>query len=183
MCLLMHCISSERPLCCTRWIQAVRTHLSPCAFCCLMLAKCWLSLLIDSPDWPQLTVVRQVEREVAILRQLHHENLVGCLFVADQGNKLSIVMDWAGDSLRTHRTLTQPQQYNEAVARHMVYQLTHALVYLHQKVKRTDLNTHFIFMTNSRPLLACIALHISVDPCRTAASSRLHHSSFVCPLS
>eukprot|EP00878_Enallax_costatus_P016281 GHUV01017078.1.p1 GENE.GHUV01017078.1~~GHUV01017078.1.p1 ORF type:complete len:485 (+),score=122.48 GHUV01017078.1:578-2032(+) len=133
MCLLMHCISSERPLCCTRWIQAVRTHLSPCAFCCLMLAKCWLSLLIDSPDWPQLTVVRQVEREVAILRQLHHENLVGCLFVADQGNKLSIVMDWAGDSLRTHRTLTQPQQYNEAVARHMVYQLTHALVYLHQK--------------------------------------------------
>ncbi|WIA36954.1 hypothetical protein OEZ86_008194 [Tetradesmus obliquus] len=74
-----------------------------------------------------------VEKEVVILRQLHHENLVGYLFVADQGSKISIVMEWAGDSLREHRTVTQPKQYCEAVARHMVYQLTHALVYLHSK--------------------------------------------------
>jgi serine/threonine protein kinase len=79
----------------------------------------------------------QVEKEVVILRQLHHENLVGYLFVADQGSKISIVMEWAGDSLREHRTVTQPKQYCEAVARHMVYQLTHALVYLHQKVRRS----------------------------------------------
>jgi serine/threonine protein kinase len=78
--------------------------------------------------------ILQVEKEVVILRQLHHENLVGYLFVADQGSKISIVMEWAGDSLREHRTVTQPKQYCEAVARHMVYQLTHALVYLHSKV-------------------------------------------------
>eukprot|EP00882_Tetradesmus_deserticola_P000913 GHRQ01000992.1.p1 GENE.GHRQ01000992.1~~GHRQ01000992.1.p1 ORF type:complete len:517 (+),score=232.21 GHRQ01000992.1:150-1700(+) len=74
-----------------------------------------------------------VEKEVAILRQVHHENLVGYLFVADQGSKISIVMEWAGDSLREHRTVTQPKQYCEAVVRHMLYQLTHAVVYLHQK--------------------------------------------------
>eukprot|EP00775_Hariotina_reticulata_P002663 gene2663-2963_t len=75
----------------------------------------------------------KVEKEVAILQQLHHENLISFLFVADQGSRISIVMDWAGESLRRYRTLSVPQQDNEAVARHVVYQLTNALVYLHSK--------------------------------------------------
>lgn len=82
------------------------------------------------------------------MRQLRHENLVGYLFVADQGSKISIVMEWAGDSLREHRTVTAPKQYCEAVARHMVYQLTHALVYLHQKVRH--------LLHRARPVLSWV---------------------------
>jgi serine/threonine protein kinase len=82
-----------------------------------------------------VSFARQVEKEVAILQQLHHENLISFLFVADQGSRISIVMNWAGESLRRYRTLSVPQQDNEAVARHVVYQLTNALVYLHNKVR------------------------------------------------
>jgi serine/threonine protein kinase len=76
----------------------------------------------------------QVEQELAILQQLHHPHLVSFIFIADQGSRISIVMDWAGENLRVHRTVTQSQQYTEDVARYMMYQLTSALVYLHAKV-------------------------------------------------
>lgn len=74
-----------------------------------------------------------VEKEVGILQQLHHPHLVSFMFIADQGSRISIVMDWAGENLREHRTVTQSQQYTEDVARYMMYQLTSALVYLHNK--------------------------------------------------
>jgi serine/threonine protein kinase len=76
----------------------------------------------------------QVEKELAILQQLHHPHLVSFMFIADQGSRISIIMDWAGENLREHRTVTQSQQYTEDVARYMMYQLTSALVYLHSKV-------------------------------------------------
>lgn len=76
----------------------------------------------------------QVEKELAILQQLHHPHLVSFMYIADQGSRISIVMDWAGENLRVHRTVTQSQQYTEDVARYMMYQLTSALVYLHAKV-------------------------------------------------
>lgn len=76
----------------------------------------------------------QVEKELAILQQLHHPHLVSFMFIADQGSRISIVMDWAGENLREHRTVTQSQQYTEDVARYMMYQLTSALVYMHSKV-------------------------------------------------
>jgi serine/threonine protein kinase len=76
-----------------------------------------------------------VEKEVAILQQLHHPHLVSFMFIADQGSRISIVMDWAGENLREHRTVTQPQQYTEDVARYIMYQLTSALTYLHSKVR------------------------------------------------
>jgi hypothetical protein len=75
-----------------------------------------------------------VEKELAILQQLHHPHLVSFMFIADQGSRISIIMDWAGENLRVHRTVTQAKQYTEDVARHMMYQLTSALVYLHAKV-------------------------------------------------
>lgn len=81
-------------------------------------------------------VQTQVEKEVGILQQLHHPHLVSFMFIADQGSRISIVMDWAGENLREHRTVTQSQQYTEDVARYMMYQLTSALVYLHNKVGR-----------------------------------------------
>jgi serine/threonine protein kinase len=56
------------------------------------------------------------------------------MFIADQGSRISIVMDWAGENLREHRTVTQSQKYTEDVARYMMYQLTSALVYMHSKV-------------------------------------------------
>lgn len=77
----------------------------------------------------------QVDKEIAILQQLQHPHLVSFMFIADQGSRVSIVMDWAGENLREHRTVTQPQQYTEDVARYMMYQLTSALVYLHNKVR------------------------------------------------
>lgn len=76
----------------------------------------------------------QVEKELSILRELHHPHLVSFMFIADQGSRISIVMDWAGENLREHRTVTQSQQYTEDVARYMMYQLTSALVYMHSKV-------------------------------------------------
>lgn len=60
------------------------------------------------------------------------------MFIADQGSRISIVMDWAGENLREHRTVTQSQQYTEDVARYMMYQLTSALVYMHSKVGRVE---------------------------------------------
>lgn len=82
---------------------------------------------------PPRTHPIQVEQELSILRQLRHENVVGFLFVADQGSRISIVMDWAGESLRDQRSRAGAY-FCEATARHMVYQLTHALAYLHAKV-------------------------------------------------
>lgn len=76
----------------------------------------------------------QVERELKILRLLEHEGLVSYNFSVDEGARISIVMDWAGEGLREHRTLTHPNEYSEAAVRHMVYQLTTSLAYLHQKV-------------------------------------------------
>jgi serine/threonine protein kinase len=84
----------------------------------------------------------QVEKELAILRQLHHPHLVSFMFIADQGSRISIIMDWAGENLREHRTVTQSQQYTEDVARYMMYQLTSALVYLHSKVGHCMQCTH-----------------------------------------
>lgn len=93
---------------------------------------CRLSGALRSCTGCFLTV--QVEKELAILQQLHHPHLVSFMFIADQGSRISIVMDWAGENLRVHRTVTQSQQYTEDVARYMMYQLTSALVYLHAKV-------------------------------------------------
>lgn len=73
-----------------------------------------------------------VAKELAILRQLSHPNLMGFLFIADQGSRISVVMEWAGESLREHR-LAHPEQYGEAVARQLVAQLTSGLVFLHNK--------------------------------------------------
>jgi len=89
---------------------------------------------VPTPLLAVLVIYPQVEKELAILQQLHHPHLVSFMFIADQGSRISIVMDWAGENLREHRTVTQSQQYTEDVARHMMYQLTSALVYLHAKV-------------------------------------------------
>lgn len=69
------------------------------------------------------------------MQQLHHSNLLSFLTVVDEGRRISLVMEWAGECLREARTLTQPQQYSEELVRHIMYQLTHALSYLHHKVR------------------------------------------------
>lgn len=76
----------------------------------------------------------QVLEEIAILQRLHHENLVSYLLVADQGSKISIMMNWAGQSLRDFAAADQQQHFAESLAQHITCQLTRTLVYLHGKV-------------------------------------------------
>ncbi len=75
----------------------------------------------------------QLASEVAVLQRLHHETLVSHLFLVDQGARFSIVMEWAGEGLRRVVQQQQPQLGEDAV-RHIVYQLTNSLVYLHRQV-------------------------------------------------
>lgn len=89
---------------------------------------------LTSPDLPH-PCTPQVLEEVAILKQLHHPGLTSYNFIVDEGSRISVVMDRAGEGLREHRTLTHAGDYSEAVVRHMAYQLVTALVYLHSKVR------------------------------------------------
>jgi serine/threonine protein kinase len=75
-----------------------------------------------------------VEKELSILQQLDHDNITSYAFIADERNKISIVMDWAGEGLRDHRN-AHPELYTESAVRHMAYQLTSALLYCHQQVR------------------------------------------------
>jgi len=86
-------------------------------------------------------IALQLAAEVAVLQQLQHESLVSYLFIVDEGARLSIVMDWAGQGLRdlVQRQHQQQHQLGEDIARHITYQLTSSLVYLHQKVGPGDM--------------------------------------------
>lgn len=96
----------------------------------------------------------QVLQELAILQQLHHVNIVNYLLVADQGSKISIMMDWAGYNLREYAALNQQQQYAESLVQHVAYQLTQTLAYLHSKV--SELVTQ-LWMVQSNTALETIA--------------------------
>lgn len=74
----------------------------------------------------------QVESEIRILQQLRHDGLISYEFIADEGNKISIVMAWAGVPLREHR-LANASAYTEDTARHMAHQLASALAFLHSR--------------------------------------------------
>lgn len=116
-----------------------------------------------------------MEKELAILQQLHHPHLVSFMFIADQGSRISIVMDWAGENLREHRTVTQTHQYTEDVARYMMYQLTSALVYLHSKVRQTyALDGGMMAATAGQAMIALLdrTVHVVLAP-----SSHNHSSS------
>jgi serine/threonine protein kinase len=76
----------------------------------------------------------QLATELAVLQHLHHESLVGFLFIADEGARLSIFMDWAGQGLRELVEGQQRQPLGEDAARFIACQLTNSLVYLHNKV-------------------------------------------------
>lgn len=76
----------------------------------------------------------QLASELAVLLQLHHESLVGYLFIANEGARLSIFMDWAGQGLRELVEGQQRQPLGEDAARFIACQLTNSLVYLHNKV-------------------------------------------------
>jgi serine/threonine protein kinase len=85
-----------------------------------------------TPHTPLTPQTQQVESEIRILQQLSHEGLISYEFIADEGNKISIVMAWAGTPLRDHR-VARPEVYNEDAARHMATQLTSALAFLHAR--------------------------------------------------
>lgn len=76
----------------------------------------------------------QVLAEIAIMHQIHHSNLLSFVAAVDEGHRINVIMDWAGDCLREHRSLLYPQHYSEELVRLIMYQMTHALTYLHHKV-------------------------------------------------
>lgn len=76
----------------------------------------------------------QLATELAVLQHLHHESLVGYLFIANEGARVSIFMDWAGQGLRELVEGQQRQPLGEDAARFIAGQLTNSLAYLHNKV-------------------------------------------------
>lgn len=88
---------------------------------------------VSIPAKPRCCLLLQLASEVAVLQRLHHETLVSHLFLVDQGARFSIVMEWAGEGLRSVVQQQQPQLGEDAV-RHIVHQLTNSLVYLHHQV-------------------------------------------------
>lgn len=78
-----------------------------------------------------LLLFRQVGIELEVLKQLQHECLVGFLFVADEGARISVFMDWAGNNLPEAMA---EQPCAEELAQHITYQLTSGLAHLQQKV-------------------------------------------------
>lgn len=81
-----------------------------------------------------MIVLTQVLAEIAVMHQIHHSNLLSFVAAVDEGHRINVIMDWAGDCLREHRSLLYPQHYSEELVRLIMYQMTHALTYLHHKV-------------------------------------------------
>lgn len=79
----------------------------------------------------------QLASELPVLQQLHHDGLVSYLFIVDEGVRLSVVMDWAGENLQDLAGMQQ-QPLGEDVARCVAYQLTDSLLYLHSKVSKLE---------------------------------------------
>lgn len=122
----------------------------------------------------------QLACEVDILQQLHHESLVGFLFMVDDGARLSVVMEWAGCGLKT---LLEPQQQplGEDVARYITYQLTASLAWLHHKVRRAQAVLSRRPAAPHRNACCCVLSKISqLQTSMEAAGQAAKHAAMLC---
>lgn len=69
-----------------------------------------------------------------MLSQLQHGSLVSFVFIADEGARLSVFMEWAGDSLRGLFAGQQQQACSEGLAQSIMFQLVSAVASLHSQV-------------------------------------------------
>lgn len=90
--------------------------------------RCCAPALLTQP--PKLLL--QLATELSVLQQLHHDSLTSYLFIVNEGARVSVVMDWAGQGLRS--LVKQQQPLGEDAARYVAFQLADSLAHLHSKV-------------------------------------------------
>lgn len=91
-----------------------------------------MPLLCSCPPHTTSQFLLQLATELSVLQQLHHNSLTSYLFIVHEGARVSVVMDWAGQGLRS--LVKQQQPLGEDAARYVAFQLADSLAHLHSKV-------------------------------------------------